>query len=214
VGVGVSRLECDRPLVRRDRLVEPEPILEDDPEVAVPVRPLGLELEAPLDQSDGLIAAGLLVSENPREVQGARIVGRDLEDRAVELSSRRPLLALLQRDRDRQRFVEAQRAVVAGELSRRDLPLLVGLEVVLEVKARIEGSIRLLRTVFDIDLRKGQAHGLNRTGFGAVGVRNGGDEHVVHLDDEELLLALAGLPKGDRRLFHVLTGGAAFHQHR
>jgi hypothetical protein len=64
VGIGVGRIERDRALVRRDRIVQPEPILEDDAEIAVPVRALGLELEASLDQYDGLLASRLLVGED------------------------------------------------------------------------------------------------------------------------------------------------------
>ena len=124
VGIGVIRVECNRMLVRRDRLVQLEPILEDDPEIAVPVRPLGLELETSLDQSDGLLAPRLLVGENPREVQRVGMVGRDFEDPAVDLPGGRPLLGLLQHDRDRQRLVEAQRAVVARLLRRPDYPSL------------------------------------------------------------------------------------------
>ena len=114
MSVGVVRVERNRVLVRCDRFVQPEPILKDDPEIAVPIRSLWLELEASLDQSNGLLASRLLMSEDAREVQRAGMVGRDLEDPAVDLAGGRPLLALLQRDRDRQRFVQAQRSVVAG----------------------------------------------------------------------------------------------------
>ena len=123
VSIGVIRVECNRLLVRPDCLVQVEPILEDDAEIAVPVRPLGLELETSLDQSDGLFAPRLLMGENPREVKRVSVVGRDFEDPAVDLPSGRPLLRLLQHDRDRQRLVEAQRAVV-GRLRRPDYPSL------------------------------------------------------------------------------------------
>ena len=118
MGVRVLRVEGDRPLVRGDRLVQPEAILQDDPEVAVPVGPIGLELEAPLDQRDGVVAAALLMGEHAGEVQRAGMVGRDLEDASVDLRGRRPLLGLLQRDRDRQRLVDAQRSVVSGRFRR------------------------------------------------------------------------------------------------
>ena len=114
VRVRVLRVERDRPLVGGGRLVQPQAVLQDDPEVAVPVGAIGLELEAPLDQRDGLVAAALLLREHAGEVQRAGVVGRDLEDAAVDLRRRRPLLGLLQRDRDRQRLVDAQRAVVSG----------------------------------------------------------------------------------------------------
>ena len=101
VRVRVLRVERDRALVRGGRLVQPEPVLQDDAEVAVPVGPIGLELEAPLDQRDRLVASPLLVGEHAGEVQRAGMVGRGLEDAAVDLRGRRPLLGLLQRDRDR-----------------------------------------------------------------------------------------------------------------
>jgi hypothetical protein len=56
-------------------------------------------------------------------VQSVGMVGRDFEDPAVDLPRGRPLLGLLQHDRDRQRLVEAQRAVVA-RLPRPDYPSL------------------------------------------------------------------------------------------
>ena len=51
--------------------------------------------------------------------QRAGMVGHDFEDRFVHLRRRRPLLGLLQRDRDRQRLVDAQRSVVNGRFRRR-----------------------------------------------------------------------------------------------
>jgi hypothetical protein len=54
------------------------------------------------------------MGEHAGEVQRRGMVGRDLEDAAVDLAGRRPLLGLLQRDRDRQRLVEAERPVVSG----------------------------------------------------------------------------------------------------
>ena len=86
-----------------------------------------LELEASLDQSDGLLASRLLMGENSREVQRTGMVGRRAEDGAVDLGSGRPLLGLLQHDRHRERFVEAQRAVVARQLRRPDYASLCAL---------------------------------------------------------------------------------------
>ena len=119
VRVGVLRVERDRALVRAGRPVQLESILQHDAQVAVPVRPPGLELEASLDQRDRLLALRLLVGEHPREVQGIRAVGRDVEDAAVDVRSGRPLLVLLQDDGDRDRLVHAQPATAGGQLLHR-----------------------------------------------------------------------------------------------
>src|SRR5262245_61804524 len=95
------------------------------------------------------------------------------------------------------------------------LAFLVALDVVLEVHACVERSVLLLRLVFEIDFRE-----LYRDVLGGscpiAGAARGhrGDDHVGHLDDQVLLLALAGLAHGDRRVLDVLTGRARLHQHR
>ena len=60
------------------------------------------------------------MGEDAREVQRVGMVGVDFKDPAVDLPRGRPLLGLLQRDRDRQRLVETQRTVVARRLGRPD----------------------------------------------------------------------------------------------
>ena len=112
VRVGMIRIDRDRLLKRGDRLVQLEAIPQDDAQIAVPVRPIGLELEAPLDQRDASLAPPLLMGEHSGEVHGIGIVGRDLEDPAVDVVRSRPLLVLLQLDRDRDRFVQADGAVL------------------------------------------------------------------------------------------------------
>jgi hypothetical protein len=54
------------------------------------------------------------MSEDAGEVQRAGMVRRRFEDAPVDLAGGRPLLGLLQRDRDGERLVDAQRAVVTG----------------------------------------------------------------------------------------------------
>ena len=68
-----------------DRIGQPEPILQNDAQIAVPVGALGLELETPLDQRDCLLAARPLMGEHAREVQRVSMVWRDLENRAVDV---------------------------------------------------------------------------------------------------------------------------------
>ena len=65
-----------------------------------------------------------------------------------------------------------------------------------------------------IDLRE-RAASPSPTGRAAVvALGHRRDDHVVHLDHEELLLALAGLPARDRRFLQVLPGGASLQQER
>src|SRR4026209_1889568 len=68
------------------------------------------------------------------------------------------------------------------------LRLLVGLEVVLEVNSCRKRAVGLLRSVLDVDLRKRQAHRLRTVALFAIGIDDRRDDHVVHLDDEKLLL--------------------------
>jgi hypothetical protein len=67
------------------------------------------------------------MGEHAGEVQRVGVVRRRFEDRAVDLTGSRPLLVLLENDRDRQRLVEAQRSVVGGELGRAVYPSLCAL---------------------------------------------------------------------------------------
>ena len=64
VRIGVIRIKRNRALVCDDRIVQLESILQNDPQIAVPVRPIGLELETPLDQRDCLLAPRLLMGEH------------------------------------------------------------------------------------------------------------------------------------------------------
>ena len=51
-------------IVLRDRLIQLELIPQDDRQIAVPVRPTGLELETSRDQLDGLLAPPFLMGEH------------------------------------------------------------------------------------------------------------------------------------------------------
>ena len=77
----------------------------------MPVRPVGLELEAPLDQRDSLLAPPFLMGKHARVVHSVRVIGRNLEDSAVHVGRSYPLVALLQLDRDRERFIQTDGAV-------------------------------------------------------------------------------------------------------
>ena len=62
------------------------------------------------------LAPPLLMGEHAGVVQGVGMVGRDLEDPAIDVARGRPLLVLLELDRDRDRFVEADGAVLRRRL--------------------------------------------------------------------------------------------------
>ena len=96
------------------------------------------------------------------------------------------------------------------------LTFLLGLDVVLEVNAGVERPVRLLRLV--LDSRPWRTPARRSPTCRAVAALPPcvtlGDDDVVHLDDQEFLLALAGLALGDRRFLDVLAGRARLHQHR
>ena len=170
VGIGMTRIECDRALVRRRCSLQLESILQDDPEVAVPVCPRPARARDSARSVRLPAAPALLMGEHSREMQRVSIVRRDVENAAVHVRGSRPLLVLLQQDGDRYRFVHAQGATPSNCsipchglacATARSPPLLrflVGLDVVLEMDARIERSIGLLRPVLEVDLGERQAH--------------------------------------------------------
>src|SRR5436190_6806791 len=99
MGIGVARIDGDRTPVRVDGAVPPVVGLEDDAEIAVPVRLIGHEHEAALDQREGFAVAFLLMREHPGIVQRTRMIGDSLEYWAVDFLSVGALLVLLQKYR-------------------------------------------------------------------------------------------------------------------
>src|SRR6185312_1084174 len=85
---------------------------------------------------------------------------------------------------------------------------LVGFEVVLEMNAGIGRSVSLLRTVLEVDLGKCKTHGLRRGPRVVASMHDAGDQDIVQLDDEELLLALARLAMGDGGFLQMPARGA------
>ena len=71
-----------------------------------------------------------------------------------------------------------------------------------------------MRLVLEIDLGKRHTHGLRSRHAAAVGERDAGDDDVVHLDDEVLLLAFAGLAMRDGGFLQVRAGRARLQQIR
>ena len=88
--------------------VQPVVRLEDDAEVAAPVRLIGHEREAPLDEREGFVVPPLLMREHAGVVQGTRMIGCSLEHPAVHLVGLDELLVFLQKDRERDRLLERQ----------------------------------------------------------------------------------------------------------
>ena len=109
VGVGVAGIEGDRMPVRGDRRLQPSVRLEHDAAVAAPVRLVGREREAALDQRERFVVAPLLVREHAGVMQRTGMIGRGLDDAAEQLVGLGELLVLLQDDRERDRFLDRQR---------------------------------------------------------------------------------------------------------
>ena len=91
---------------------------------------------------------------------------------------------------------------------------LVGLDVELEMNPRIEGAVGILRLVLEVDLGKRQTHVLRSRPAAAVAERDAGDDDVVHLDDEVLLLAFARLAVRDGGFLQVRARRARLQQIR
>ena len=108
VGVRVARIDGDRTPVRVDRGIQPVVRLEDDAKVAAPVRLIGHERKAPLDEREGFVVPPLLMREHAGVVQRTGMIGRSLEHSAVHLVSLDELLVFLQKDREGDRLLERQ----------------------------------------------------------------------------------------------------------
>src|SRR4051812_36239124 len=93
------------------------------------------------------------------------------------------------------------------------LAFLVRLDVVLEVHTGVDGAVFLLRLVLDVDRPELDRHALHRM-LAAARRGHARNEHVLHLDDQVVLLALARLAGDQRGFLDVLTGGARLHQDR
>jgi hypothetical protein len=104
----MARIDRNRTPVRVDCALQPVVRLEDDAEVAVPIRLIGHQREAPLDERERFAVPPLLMREHTRVVQRTRMIGCRLEHSAVYLVGLGPLLVLLQKDRERDRLLERQ----------------------------------------------------------------------------------------------------------
>ena len=110
MGIRVARIDGDRAPVRVDCPIQPAVRLEDDAEIAAPVRLIGHERKAPLDQRKGFIVAPLLMREHAGVVQRTRMIGCSREYAAVQLLGLAEPLVLLQKDGQRNRLLERQLA--------------------------------------------------------------------------------------------------------
>ena len=82
--------------------------LEDDAEVAVPVRLIRHQRDASFDQCEGFLVPPLLVREHAGVVQRTRMIGCHLEHATVNLVGLDEMFISLQKDRERNRFLERQ----------------------------------------------------------------------------------------------------------
>src|SRR5687767_10593352 len=79
VGVRMFWVDSYRSPVRVDCQIEPVVRLEDDTEIAVPVRLLGDERNASLDERNGVLVSPFLMREHAGVVQGSRMIGHGLQ---------------------------------------------------------------------------------------------------------------------------------------
>ncbi len=104
----MTRVDRNRTLVFRDRVVEPASRLQNDGEIAVPVGLIRSQGQALLHQRDCFIASALLVSQQTGVVQRVRMMWRHLEYAAIELRRLGEVLLLLQLYGKRDGFIGRQ----------------------------------------------------------------------------------------------------------
>src|ERR1700752_2002735 len=79
VRVGVTRVDRDGTFVLGDRIPESTVGLQNNPEIAVPVRLIRAEREALPDEVDGLIGSALLVRQQAGVVKSRRLMWHHIE---------------------------------------------------------------------------------------------------------------------------------------
>jgi hypothetical protein len=84
----VGRVEGDRAAVGLHGGLEPAVLLEDDAQVAVPVRLVRAEREAALDERDCVFLPSLLMREDTRVVQRAGMIGGHVEHSSIQFPGR------------------------------------------------------------------------------------------------------------------------------
>ncbi len=166
VRVRVAGVDLNGAFVLGDRIPESAVGLQNNPEIAMPVRLIRAEREALPDEVDGVIGSALLVRQQAGVVKSVWMVWRHIEHPGIELLCLGQVMLLLQLDRQRDGLVDRQ-------LPRRPTvpPLtdLVGLQVELEVHPCVERSVGPLRLVLEVHLGELQADGFGvRLVFGAA----------------------------------------------
>ena len=167
------------------------------------------------------VAAALLMREHARIVQRVGMFGGGVEDAPIQLLRFGKLLVLLQQDGDRDRLVERQLRGVSESLhgdagpgcATTRLDGLVGLEVVLELKSPHRATRRVFAALYSRSTFANVRVTFSEVGWPAApAMSDAGDDDVIQLDDEVLLLAFAGLSMGDDRVLEVRPRGARLQE--
>ena len=106
----MARVDDDRTPIGVYRLFQLTIRLEDDAKVAVPIRLIRHQREAPLDERDRFVAAPLLMRKYAGIVQSARMIWGHLDNAAIQLVGLRELLIFLQQDGEFECFLDRQLA--------------------------------------------------------------------------------------------------------
>ena len=143
VGVGVLRIDRYRAFIFTDGFVEPAVRLQNDGVIAMPVSLIRRQREALLDESDRLVTAPLLVGEQAGVVQRVRMTVAQPRAPERRVAPPRPGVAA-SAARWRRRWLRRSSALAMADPTCPSLSDLVGLQVVLEVLARVERPVGAL----------------------------------------------------------------------
>ncbi len=80
--------------------------LENDAEIAIPIRMAGRELEASVDERYSVVTAPLLMSKHTSEMQRLGMIGRNFKNTFIQFLRLSQLRVFLKDNGDRQRLTE------------------------------------------------------------------------------------------------------------
>ena len=108
VRVSVAGIDRNGAFVLGDRIPESAVGLQNNPEIAMPVRLIRAQREALPDEFDGFVGSALLVRQQAGVVQSVWMVWRHIQHPGIELFCLGQVMLLLQLNRQRDGLIDRQ----------------------------------------------------------------------------------------------------------